>query len=67
MNTAAAQEEDIANLARQATTQSNANRKGKYFDPEEGPRESMAIGHRPSVKEMEMFGSRTKRHGFHRA
>ena len=45
--------DEIAELATRATTSDAMNnRAGKYFDPHEGPRESMAVGRRPSVRDM---------------
>lgn len=44
--------DEIAELAKGITKSSSTKRAGKYFDPVEGPRESMAIGQRPSVAEM---------------
>lgn len=38
----------IATLAQKAT--GDSRRVGKYFDPNEGVRESMAVGKRPSVR-----------------
>ena len=44
--------DEIVNMANRATTDQADNRAGRFFDPKEGPRESMAVGRRPSVKEM---------------
>lgn len=43
--------DEIAELATRAT-KSTDNRTGKYFDAHEGPRESMAVGRRPSVRDI---------------
>ena len=46
------QTDEISELVMRTRSSSKYDRSAKYFDPVEGPRESMALGKRPSVRDM---------------